>query len=742
MRGSQTDSGRTVHSGPLLTLVGSAAAGVALFVLSARLRVPPIAMLLPAGVLLGPEVLGWIEPASLGRGMSTVVGIAVAVILFEGGLALDLDGYKRAPVVIVRMLTVGVVVTLFGGALALWYFLDLPLSLAIIGGSLVVVTGPTVVSPILRRVGVQERLSHVLYWEGVLVDFVGVFLTVLCFEWATSVEDSAGMHAILAFALRVLLGVGAGLIAGLLLDQLLRRNWVGPEHDNLVGLAIALLVFGLCDAVLHESGILAVIVAGGVVAVRKPPQLKKLKHFKLELTELGIGLLFILLSANLEIAAFSELGWSGVAVIGALVLVVRPLNVWLSTWGQGFGFREKLFLSWVAPRGIVAASMASLFSLELTNKGYAEAHMLETYAYAVIATTVLVQGLSAGMVAQVLGLRKPPRRRWLLMGESALVAPIAEALSQAGADVAVVVEEGETVPKRSAARWIQEDPLSHDLLTHPQLLDVGAVLAVSPNPHLNELVCQLWREVLPAEKCARWCASDRPLPAEGSERSLLAWPDLPTPSELAHGLEARSHIVEVLQIETETDLERLGTHLVPLLRVNDDGTASLIGPALPPPAVGDTLVVLRHRVPGLAGLVTDAVILDQPVESLADVVHALLSHADHAYDNDALVDSILARERDLPTAMGMGVVLPHTYVSGLDRSRCLMGVVRDGIPGDTPDGVPLRLVCLMLSPKGQAEMHLQGMASIARLLYDKAFVEVLCAQTTPDALLQRVRDRE
>ncbi|MCB9553345.1 MAG: PTS sugar transporter subunit IIA [Myxococcales bacterium] len=139
---------------------------------------------------------------------------------------------------------------------------------------------------------------------------------------------------------------------------------------------------------------------------------------------------------------------------------------------------------------------------------------------------------------------------------------------------------------------------------------------------------------------------------------------------------------------------------------------------------------------------TDALIADRPVASLDEMLHLLLAHADHEYDTDQIVAGILARERDLPTTMGMGVVLPHTYVSGLGRSRCLIGLVPDGIPGSTPDGVPIRLVCLMLSPAGQAEMHLQGMGALARLLYDPQFVEQLTAQETSEGLLERVRDRE
>lgn len=730
------------HSGPLLTLVLSAGAGVLMFVLSGRLRVPSIALLLPCGVLLGPEVLGWVHPENLGHGLPTVVGLSVAVILFEGGLALDLQGYKRAPTVIVRMLTIGVAVTWAGAAAALYFLLELPLPLAAIGGSLVVVTGPTVISPILRRVGVQERLSHVLYWEAVLVDFVGVFLTVLCFEWVTSKEDIGAPVHLGYFFLRLVLGGGLGAVFGFGLELVLRRDWVGPEHTNIFVLSAALVLFGVCDALLPESGILGVIVAGMILAVRHPPQLKRLKHFKLELTEMGIGLLFILLSANLRLERFSALGWSGLAVVVVVVLVLRPINVGLSTWRQGFDWREKLFLSWIAPRGIVAASMASLFVLELREAGYPRAEVLETFTYAVIGTTVLLQGLSAGAVARGLGLKKPPRRRWLLVGEPALVGPLGEALARAGAPVAVLVDDadGREVTE-GGVRWLDMDPLEPDLLTDPRLLDVGRVLAISPNPHLNQLVCQLWREVLPPPAVARWLPSDGVSDGRLELADGAVWTEMPTPGEWAHGLESGTRVVESIEVRSAHDLERFGPHLMPLVAVEGD-QAKLIGRSGFVPPIGSTVVVLRDRVPGLEGLVTDALIATEPVEQLDEMLHALLAHADHEYDTDQLVEGILARERDLPTTMGMGVVLPHTYVTGLARSRCLIGLVPDGIPGSTPDGVPIRLVCLMLSPAGQAEMHLQGMGALARLLYDSEFVEHLCAQETSEELLELVRDRE
>lgn len=180
-----------------------------------KLHLPSIALLLLGGVALGPAGLGLIDPAGLGHGLQVVIELAVAVILFEGGLTLDLAGYKRASTVITRMLTIGVLITWGGAAIALKLVMDLSTSVALLGGSLVIVTGPTVVSPLLRRLNVRDKLYHVLYWEGVLIDAAGVFAAVLCFEWATS--GTGVWSPVVDFGLRNLIGIGGGLFGGFVL---------------------------------------------------------------------------------------------------------------------------------------------------------------------------------------------------------------------------------------------------------------------------------------------------------------------------------------------------------------------------------------------------------------------------------------------------------------------------------------------------------------------------------------------
>lgn len=731
----------------MLTFALAACAGVGMFIVAARLRVPAIALLLPAGVLLGPSGLGWVIPEDLGEGLNSIIGLTVAVILFEGGMALDLEGYKKAPVVILRMLTIGVLLTWLGTATALWAFMDLPWSLALMGGSLVVVTGPTVISPILRRVGVQERISHILYWEGVLIDFVGVFLAVTIFE---VIDAKQSAQPVLNFFLRVAVGSGIGVLGGFSLVEILKRKWVGPEHSNILVLTWALLLYGISDAISHEAGVLAVIAAGLILGIKRPPQIKSLHHFKLELTELGIGLLFILLSAKLKPEQFAALGMGGLLVVGILVVVLRPLNIFLATAGQGFDTRQKLFLSWIGPRGIVAASMAALFGEQLAKK-HPEAAVLPTFAFAVIATTVLLQGLSANVIAKWLHLKQPPRRRWLLVGEPAVVGPLAEAFCGAKVSVTAMVENGHGTgadglgaSPDSRVRWLEANPASPEVLTDASLLDVGHMLAVSQNQHLNQLVCQVWREVLPTKACNRWAEADGSDQNAGEQAAgVVRWGALIKPTDLAHALEAGTHCIESIAFETDRDVDRFGAHLVPLAVASPDQGVELVDePNQAIPGPGKRAIVLRDRVPGLEGLVVDAATIANRMPDLRTVIRVLLTEANHDHDANDLIEGIMAREHDLPTTMGMGVMLPHTFVPELDRCQCLVARVDQGVPAETPDGQPVDLVFLMLSPEGEAEKHLHAMAALARMVYEREFTERLRNARDRDHLLQLIRDRE
>ena len=345
-------------SNPALTLALALAAGVVSQSLARHLRLPGIVVLLIAGVALGPDGIGWVEPRALGDGFHSIVDLAVAVILFEGGLNLEISRLRRAQVAIRRLVLLGAVATLAGASLVAWWELDAGWERAVLFGSLVVVTGPTVVGPLVSELRLRQRVATVLNAEGVLIDPVGAILAVLVLELVLAPEHAvSGATGLL---LRVGTGAALGAVAGVALAQLLRIRRLVPEgHENILVLAAVLLVFEVADALSSHSGILAVTIAGVVVGNSKTLVDRDLREFKDQLTVLLIGLLFVLLAADVRFADVAALGWSGVRVVAALVLVVRPAVVALATAGSDLTWRERAFVAWVAPRGIVAAALAS-----------------------------------------------------------------------------------------------------------------------------------------------------------------------------------------------------------------------------------------------------------------------------------------------------------------------------------------------------------------------------------------------
>ncbi|MFP8881856.1 MAG: sodium:proton antiporter, partial [Myxococcota bacterium] len=405
---------------PALTLVIALAVGILMQSVSRHLRVPGIVLLLVAGAGLGPDGLGWITPRSLGDGLGAVVDLAVAVILFEGGLNLEISRLRREQTPIRRLVTWGAAVTLIGAAVSAHLALGWAWMQSLLFGGLVVVTGPTVVGPLVRQLRLRPRLVTVLEAEGVLIDPIGAILAVLLLGIALQGPGSISTAPMLLIS-SLGFGAVAGGIAGLGLAGILRiRGFVPEGLENVFTLAAVLLVFQGCDAIVHHSGILAVTTAGVVVGNLRTRVDRDLREFKDQLTVLLIGLLFVLLAADVRVEQVLKLGWGGIAVLAGLVFVVRPLNVFLSTLGSELSTRERLFAAWVAPRGIVAAAVASLTATALEQQGIPGGAELRAMVFLCIAGTVLLAGLTAGPMATLLRVRLPGRDTVAILGAHGL----------------------------------------------------------------------------------------------------------------------------------------------------------------------------------------------------------------------------------------------------------------------------------------------------------------------------------
>lgn len=481
----------------LLTIVWATGAGLLAQLLAHRLRIPAIVPLLGTGVLLGPSVLDVIQPGVLGPGLPVIVKLAVAIILFDGALNLRLGDLRRAMAEVRNLVTVGVVITWAGAILAGRFLAQLSWPVAIVFGALVTVTGPTVVQPLLKRVPLPRRLRTILEGEAILIDPVGAVLAVAVVDIVLGMTD---VHPIGIFSGawgyigRLLIGLGVGAAGGFALSLLLKRPRLVPaELANLVALAGVWVVFGIAEAALSESGIMAAVAMGLALQRTAVPHERRLRLFKEQLTVLGISLLFVLLAANLPLDVLRAEGWRGVATVFALMLIVRPINVVLSLRKSPLPWREKLFIAWIAPRGIVAASVASLFALALTDAGFSEGPRLLAITFLTIGLTVTLQGLTAAPLARLLGLQSLEGRRAIVVGAGPLGRGLVDVLRQHGRPVLLIDRNKALI---ADAQVSGVDAVEGNALDEMTLAAVGAeeaetLVAVTTNSEVNALAAHL-----------------------------------------------------------------------------------------------------------------------------------------------------------------------------------------------------------------------------------------------------------
>ena len=396
-------------------------------------------LLLATGVLLGPDVLNVVRPAALGASLHDLVGFAVAVILFEGGMNLNLERLRREARSIRQLMTVGALVTTAGAALAARWIMGWSWTLSILFGTLVMVTGPTVITPLLRRIKVKARVATVLEAEGVLVDAIGAIVAVVALEVAIGPPGGSVAFGAWHVVSRLLFGSLLGAAGGLAIAALLRFEKAIPEGlESVFTLSFILLLYQGSNAILPETGIVAAVAAGLVVGNARARVVAELRELQEQLSTLLVGLLFVLLAADVRMGEVAGLGWAGAGLVAALMFVVRPLNVLAGTWGTDLTWREKAFLGWLAPRGIVAAAVSSLFAESLEQEGIAGGSELRAMVFLVITATVLIQGLSGGLVANLLGLRRPSNRGYVILGANALGLALARALGETGEEVLLI----------------------------------------------------------------------------------------------------------------------------------------------------------------------------------------------------------------------------------------------------------------------------------------------------------------
>ncbi|MFT5102891.1 MAG: NhaP-type Na+/H+ or K+/H+ antiporter, partial [Candidatus Latescibacterota bacterium] len=400
-----------------------------------KLKIPAILPLILIGLLVGPvaaefineDGTKWIEPVwngekglFAGESLFYFVSLAISIILFEGGLTLKLSEIKNVGPVISKLITLGSLVTFFGAAVAAHYVFGLSWEISFLFSALIIVTGPTVITPILRNIPLKKDVSAVLKWEGILIDPIGALVAVLVYEFIS--VDAGGEFtktALIEFGKIVLFGASFGFTFAHALNFLIVKKWVPHYLLNVFALACVLGVFVLSDSFAHESGLLAVVVMGMVLGNTNSGYLKELLYFKESLSVLLISILFILLSANIDMEDLLLIyNWKTAVLFLIIIFIIRPLGVFLSTNKSSLKLNEKIFISWVGPRGIVAAGIASLFGTKLAINGVPGAEYITPLVFAVVLVTVLLNATTARFFAKIVGVFLRKSEGVLIIGAS------------------------------------------------------------------------------------------------------------------------------------------------------------------------------------------------------------------------------------------------------------------------------------------------------------------------------------
>lgn len=454
-------------------------------------------MLLIFGFIAGP-LTHLVQPDELlGDLLPPLVSLSVGLILFEGGLSLrfaEIPGLRRA---VFSLISIGMLTTWIIGAWAAYQFLGLEFQQAILLGAILTVSGPTVIIPLLRDIRPKANLYSILKWEGILIDPIGALFSVLVFEIIIQGELlSAPTHIALGVLKTVLIGGIVGLLGATLLIYLIQRYLIPDYLQNPFSLSLVFIVFVLSDYFQPESGLFAVTLMGIVLANRSSLAIRHIVEFKENLQVLLIGVLFILLSARLKMQNITDLSWSSVAFFLVMVLFARPLSVLISTAGSDIKWKERAFLAWMAPRGIVAAAVASLFGLQLEANGFTGGEELVSNTFLIIVGAGFLYGFSAGPMARFLGVQQKDAQGVLFLGAHLVSRELAKQIQSGGFKVLLVDTNWGNVSaaKLDGLPAHYGNILSEHIVEDVDLDGIGRLFALTPNDEANSLAALRFAE--------------------------------------------------------------------------------------------------------------------------------------------------------------------------------------------------------------------------------------------------------
>ncbi len=488
----------------MLELAGIVILGIIAQWVAWRFKLPAILPLILIGLLVGPIATLFTEDGGKliepiwngkkglfpGEGLYSFVSLAISIILFEGGLTLKRSEIKNVGPVITKLITVGSMVTFFGAGLAAHFIFGLSWQVSFLFSALIIVTGPTVITPILRNIPLNKDVSAVLKWEGILIDPIGALVAVLIFEFISVGEGQAyTMTALIDFGKILLFGFTFGFTFAHGLAFAIKKRLIPHYLLNVVSLSVVLLVFVESDIFAHESGLLAVVVMGMVMGNMELPNIKELLYFKESLSVLLISILFILLAANINVSDLDLIyNWKTAVLFAIVVFLIRPLGVFLSARNSKLKLNEKLFISWVGPRGIVAAGIASLFGSKLISKGVVGAEYITPLVFMIVLGTVLLNATTARIFAKVVGVFLTKSEGIVIIGASKVSRLIAHYLYKNDRHVVLIdnnesnINKAKNLGLEAFATNIYSDSLTDNI----ELNDVGYLMALTGNSDINK----------------------------------------------------------------------------------------------------------------------------------------------------------------------------------------------------------------------------------------------------------------
>lgn len=496
----------------MLELAGIIILGIIAQWFAWRLKLPAILPLILIGLLVGPiATLYTVDGSKLiepiwngdkglfpGDGLYYFVSLAIGIILFEGGLTLKRSEIANVGPVITKLITVGTLVTFFGAGIAAYYIFGLSWQISFLFSALIIVTGPTVITPILRNIPLKKDVSTVLKWEGILIDPIGALVAVLVFEFISVGEGSAFTKtALIEFGKILLFGFTFGFTFAHALAFVLKRNFIPHYLMNVVALSVVLLVFVASDLFAHESGLLAVVVMGMVMGNTDLPNIKELLYFKESLSVLLISILFILLAANVNLVDMQRIfNWNTVALFAVIVFLIRPLGVFFSTHGSNLKLNERMFIGWVGPRGIVAAGIASLFGSKLIAKGTPGAEYITPLVFMVVLGTVLLNATTARFFAKLVGVFLTKSEGILIIGASKASRLIGNYLKKNNRHVVLIDNNNINVEKakKLGIDAIAANIYSDNLTDNIELSDMGYLMALTGNSDINKYAIDKFKD--------------------------------------------------------------------------------------------------------------------------------------------------------------------------------------------------------------------------------------------------------